>query len=209
MSITFTGTVAAHTLDICGATADNDATYDDGTNATADFSLWTSSAGVTTGSPVIGTRATTASLDAFQGIIGWDATNNITATSGEGTIEARANTIVSYDNSGVLKWAGGWGASLLANLMTAGNDSISDRTWCNLGATLYGDVVDVMDGATHATRCLYGGGNQINYADTTYQTTGATGAATPTSVGLIGGNPGITTEMRIWVGVQRTLAQEP
>ncbi len=209
VSITYIGTAAAHTLSICGATADNDATYDDGTNATVDFTLWTSSAGVSTGNALIGTRATSATLDALQGVIGWDATSNITAASGTGTVEARANTIIPYDNLGVLKWGGGWGASLLANLVTAGNDSISDRTWCNVGTVLYGDVVDVMDGTTHANRCTYNGVDQINYADSTYQTTGAVGVATPTSVGLVGQNPGIATEMRIWVGTQVTPAQEP
>lgn len=41
VSMSFTGTVAAHTIRLCGATADNVATYDDGTNATADWTAGT------------------------------------------------------------------------------------------------------------------------------------------------------------------------
>lgn len=41
VSMSFTGTAAAHTIRLCGATADNVATYDDGTNATADWTAGT------------------------------------------------------------------------------------------------------------------------------------------------------------------------
>lgn len=154
VSMSFTGTVAAHTIRLCGATADNVDTYDDGTNATVD---WTAGnvqveLGSSATSPITTTTATVT-----RNVVALSYAANNQPAAQPVSVLARV-LIPNHDPSSTNQQnLVSWGTST-ANFLGITSDGTSDLAMCSVydATSLTAQISpagDVSNGERHDLIC--------------------------------------------------------
>ncbi len=191
VGITFTGTVAAHDIDIGYGNADNDTTFDDGTDADSDLIVWGAQVEAQP-LPTSYIATTTASATRNADDLRYAAASNADRTIG---------TIVTTSMFPNVNWTGGNGATVyVAETGTVNNavgqfcDPSSDFFMVNLlsgGAHQYGAAgtsvsgIDCADGESHQTQIYWTTNRARLYADGSAAGAEDTSITVPATFGTI------------------------
>lgn len=191
VGITFTGTVAAHDIDIGYGNADNDTTFDDGTDADSDLIVWGAQVEAHP-LPTSYIATTTASATRNADDLRYAAASNADRTIG---------TIVTTSMFPNVNWTGGNGATVyVAETGTVNNavgqfcDPSSDFFMVNLlsgGAHQYGAAgtsvsgIDCADGESHQTQIYWTTNRARLYADGSAAGAEDTSITVPATFGTI------------------------